>query len=122
MRRDLPPRASLEHLKKQAKDLLDGHKRADPEALARIRDAVPSFSGMTTDAIGLAPFALHDAQSAIAREYGVKSWSELRDAAHTINVSLHEMAAEFLAGGERALKVHASAAFQFAEGGAPKRF
>jgi hypothetical protein len=80
MRRTLPPRASLEHLKKQAKDLLEGHKRADVESLGRIRDAVPAFAGMTDGAIAKAPFALHDAQSAIAREYGTRSWSELRDA------------------------------------------
>jgi Lon protease-like protein len=80
MRRDLPPRASLEHLKKQAKDLLEGHKRADPEALARIRDAVPAFAAMSDNAIAKASLALHDAQSAIAREYGMKSWVELRQA------------------------------------------
>jgi Lon protease-like protein len=80
MRRELPPRANLEHLKKQAKDLLDGHRRADPDALARIRDAVPAFAGMNDDAIAKAPFALHDAQSAVAREYNTKSWSELRAA------------------------------------------
>jgi Lon protease-like protein len=80
MRRHLPPRANLEHLKKQAKDLLDAHKRADPEALARIRDAVPAFAGMSDDAVAAASFALHDAQSAIAREYDTKSWAELREA------------------------------------------
>lgn len=80
MRRDLPPRASLEHLKKQAKDLLDAHKRADPDALARIRASVPAYAGLSVDAVAAAPFALHDAQSAIAREYGKASWAELRDA------------------------------------------
>jgi hypothetical protein len=80
MRRELPRRASLEHLKKQAKDLLDDHKRADPEALARIREAMPAFAGMSDEAIAGAPFALHDAQSTIAREYGKKSWNELREA------------------------------------------
>jgi Lon protease-like protein len=83
MRRTLPHRANLEHLKKQAKDLLDGHKRADPEALARIRDAVPAFASASDEAITKAPFALHDAQSAIAREYGKKSWNELRQAVET---------------------------------------
>jgi Lon protease-like protein len=80
MRRELPPQASLEHLKKQAKDLLDAHGRAEPEALARIRQAVPAFAGLSDDAIAKAPFALHDAQSAIAREYGSKSWNDLREA------------------------------------------
>ena len=79
MRRELPTRPSLDHLKKQAKDLLDAHQRADAEALARIRAAVPSFAGMGDAELARAPFALHDAQSAIAREYGAKSWSELRE-------------------------------------------
>jgi Lon protease-like protein len=86
MRRELPPRASLEHLKKQAKDLLDGHKNADPRALARIRDAVPAFAKTTDEELARAPFALHDAQSAIAREYGTKSWNELREAVAKQNV------------------------------------
>jgi hypothetical protein len=79
MRPVLPVRPSLDHLKKQAKDLLDAHQRGDEEALARIRAAVPSFAGMSDEELARAPFALHDAQSAIAREYGLKSWSELRD-------------------------------------------
>jgi hypothetical protein len=80
MRRELPPRANLEHLKKQAKDLLEAHRRAEPEALARIRDAVPAFAGMSDADVARAPFALHDAQSAVAREYGSKSWNDLREA------------------------------------------
>ena len=80
MSRELPPRANLEHLKKQAKDLLEAHKRAEPEALGRIRDAVPAFRGKSDEEIARAPFALHDAQSAIAREYGQKSWNDLRAA------------------------------------------
>jgi len=80
MRRELPSRPNLDHLKKQAKDLLDAHGRGEPEALARIRDAVPAFRGMSDEAIARAPFALHDAQSAIAREYGQKSWNDLRAA------------------------------------------
>jgi Lon protease-like protein len=78
--RSLPSRPSLEHLKKQAKDLLDAHQRGDAEALGRIRAAVPAFAGMSDEAIARAPFALHDAQSAIAREHGLKSWAELREA------------------------------------------
>jgi hypothetical protein len=80
MQRTLPPRPNLEHLKKQAKDLLDAHHRKEDDALARIRAALPAFASMNDDEIGRSPFALHDAQSAIAREYGFKSWSELREA------------------------------------------
>jgi Lon protease-like protein len=78
MRRELPPRPHLDHLKSQAKDLLDAHRRGDPEAFARIRAAVPAFAHKSDDAIAKGPFALHDAQSAIAREYGFASWAELR--------------------------------------------
>lgn len=78
MRRQLPPRPHLDHLKKQAKDLLDDHQRADPTALERIRDALPAFASRSPDDIAHATFALHDAQSTIAREYGFASWRELR--------------------------------------------
>jgi hypothetical protein len=80
MRRDLPTRPNLDHLKKQAKDLLDAQQRGETGALDRIRAVVPSFAKMTDDELKRAPFALHDAQSAIAREYGMKSWNELREA------------------------------------------
>ena len=78
MRRDLPPRPHIDHLKKQAKDLLEAHKRADAASLARIRDVLPAFSGRSDAEIARAAFALHDAQSAIAREYGFASWRQLR--------------------------------------------
>jgi len=76
--RPLPTKPNLEHLKSQAKDLLDAHRRGEPGAFTRIRAAVPAFAHMSDEALARAPFALHDAQSAIAREYGVASWAELR--------------------------------------------
>jgi hypothetical protein len=78
MRRELPTHPHIDHLKKQAKDLLDGHKRADPEALVRIVASLPSFAGRSPNEATALDFALHDAQSTIAREYGFPSWSELR--------------------------------------------
>ena len=42
--RSLPPRPNLEHLQKQAKDLLKAHKASEPEALARFRDSLPPLS------------------------------------------------------------------------------
>jgi hypothetical protein len=78
MSRALPAKPNLEHLKSQAKDLLDAHKRGEREALARIRAAVPAFAHKSNEDIARGPFALHDAQSAIAREYGFASWAELR--------------------------------------------
>jgi Lon protease-like protein len=76
--RQLPAKPNLEHLKSQAKDLLDAHRRGEPKAFPRIRAAVPAFAHMADEALARAPFALHDAQSAIAREYGFVSWAELR--------------------------------------------
>jgi len=78
MRRELPAKPNLEHLKSQAKDLLDAHRRGEAEAFARIRAAVPAFAHRSDADIARAAFALHDAQSAIAREYGFASWAELR--------------------------------------------
>jgi hypothetical protein len=54
MSRTLPPRPNLEHLKKQAKDLLGDLQRQDPES------------------------KLADALHAIAREYGFSSWPRLK--------------------------------------------
>lgn len=76
--RELPAEPHLNHLKKQAKDLLEAQRRGETEAAARIREALPSFASMSDAEVLRAPFALHDAQSAVAREYGYKSWSDLR--------------------------------------------
>ncbi|MBN1609144.1 MAG: LON peptidase substrate-binding domain-containing protein [Polyangiaceae bacterium] len=78
MSRDLPQRPNIEHLKKQAKELLAAHKRGDPEALDRIRASLPACAALSPDAVADFPLALHDAQSALAREYGAHSWAELR--------------------------------------------
>jgi hypothetical protein len=78
MRRELPNHPHIDHLKKQAKDLLDAHKRGETDALERIVTHLPAFARLTTEQARAAPFALHDAQSAIARECGFASWNELR--------------------------------------------
>lgn len=39
---------------------------------------MPAHANQSDDAIRRGPFALHDAQSAIAREYGFRSWAALR--------------------------------------------
>jgi hypothetical protein len=78
MRHELPRHPHIDHLKKQAKDLLDGHRRGDAEALARIVASLPAFARVSEKDAARAPFALHDAQSVVAREYGFPSWRELR--------------------------------------------
>lgn len=63
----LPRRPDLEHLRREAKQLLGGLRTADPSALSRAaahaRDLPPSLS---------------TAQLVVAREYGFVSWAQLK--------------------------------------------
>lgn len=72
----LPERANLAHLKKQAKSLLQAARAQDPTALDRFR-AVRAQTKTSASEGSAKDFALHDAQFVIAREYGFKSWKEL---------------------------------------------
>lgn len=70
---ELPARPHLDHLKKQAKALLDGIRRQDLQAFERIRLSLPAAAGHDHAAIAAMDLRLHDAQSCIAREYGFGS-------------------------------------------------
>ena len=70
MSKSLPSRPNLEQLKNQAKDLLKTHQANDPEAIQRVRESHPNWSG--------AKLRLSDAQLVIAREYGFASWPKLK--------------------------------------------
>jgi hypothetical protein len=74
----LPERPNLEHLKKQAKDLLRLYHRHDPDAFHRLRTSLPAAKDKDDDALTVPTLRLHDAQSCVAREYGFASWGELR--------------------------------------------
>jgi ankyrin repeat protein len=74
----LPERANLEQLKKQAKNLLRAARAKEPDALRRFQ-ALPSLVRADLSHDAASNFALHDAQFVIAREYGFKSWKELRE-------------------------------------------
>jgi len=71
--RDIPVHPNLTQLKRQAKDLLRLHQSGDPEAVDLFRRYHPRPS----DAPKLA-----DAQLAIARSYGIPSWTRLVMACH----------------------------------------
>lgn len=71
MPQDLPARANLEHLKKQAKELLRAAQSGDADALARLRTQA--------DRAADAPLKLADAQHAVAREYGFPTWRAMRE-------------------------------------------
>lgn len=64
----LPERPDIEQLRRQAKELLRAAKDGDTSA----RDRLGSIAGVR------AAFTLADAQTAIAREFGFRSWVELR--------------------------------------------
>ena len=86
----LPERANLEHLKKQAKSLLHAARSHDPAALKRFETILAgrSFAGGS--------LALHDAQFVIAREYGFKSWNDLREHVEERSLSFSGAVEEFV--------------------------
>ena len=77
MSRELPPKANLEHLKKQAKDLLKAHQSGDVEACKRIGAFLPRMSEASEEDIRSAKVTLQEAQYVIAREYGFDKWAHL---------------------------------------------
>lgn len=78
MSKSLPPRPSLEQLKRQAKELLKAVKSGETGALQRFREYHPQGSNLTTPAPD-ASWSLSDAQLVIARENGAASWPKLRE-------------------------------------------
>ena len=76
--RNLPSRPNLDHLKYQAKDLLNAHAGRDPAAATRIREAHPRFVDASDATIFDSELRLSDAQLIIAREYGFASWARLK--------------------------------------------
>jgi len=74
MTQQLPERSNLEQLRKQAKSLLRAARAQDPASLERFR-AIPALAGSSNPQ----SLALHHAQFVIAREYGFKSWNDLRE-------------------------------------------
>jgi hypothetical protein len=74
----LPPKADLDHLKHQAKDLIIAKAEGDPQAAQRIREFHPQFKRMEDTTIFEAKFSLADAQLTIARERGFASWPKLK--------------------------------------------
>ena len=76
--KQLPQRPNIDHLKRQAKDLLVLYRSRDLTAIARFRSALPAAAGKDDQAISQLGLRLHDAQSCLAREYGFSSWAGLK--------------------------------------------
>jgi hypothetical protein len=92
----LPDRSNLDHVKKQAKDLLRLYRNRDPEAISRFRRALPAATGRSDDEITSLKLHLHDAQSCVAREYGFASWPDLRKYVEVQSASRDDRAASVL--------------------------
>ena len=92
---NLPDRPNLEQLKKQAKSLLHAARASEPAALQRFQ-ILPTLARKSLAEIQSADVALHDAQSVIAREYGFKSWNELREHVEERTLSFSAAVEEFV--------------------------
>jgi hypothetical protein len=73
----LPPRPSLIHLKKQAKELLHAHQAGNYDVCDTMR-CLNRFSSAADDEILSAQLKLADAQHALAKSYGFRGWAELK--------------------------------------------
>ena len=76
--RGLPPRPHLDVPKRLARELLAAWRSGQRDALDRIRRQHPKFEHADDAAVAAGPFRLSDAQLVIAREYGLKHWTELK--------------------------------------------
>jgi len=74
----LPDRLNLDHLKKQAKQLIRLYRSRDAAAMARFRSTLPATAGLSNEDLSSRGLRLHDAQSCIAREHGFASWPDLK--------------------------------------------
>lgn len=77
--RRLPEQPSLEQLRKQAKELLDGYRSGESAAVAEVHrfELNPDKEH----------FFLHDAQRVLARSYGFASWPKLKAFVDGVNVA-----------------------------------
>jgi ankyrin repeat protein len=84
----LPPRPSLDQLRRRAKELRDAARSGDPAALGRITAHTPAARPGTV--------TLAAAQLAIAREHGYPSWPQLVAEVQARTAELGRRAEEFL--------------------------
>jgi hypothetical protein len=76
MTRSLPPKPSLRFLQEQAKDLVKAQRRKEPTVCGMLR-LLRRFHDASDAEILAAKVALHEAQFALAMEYGFPSWEAL---------------------------------------------
>lgn len=77
MKRHLPARPNLEHLRTQAKTLLAKLREGDAEAAQVFSEHLPEAASLSPEQIRSRDFRLADAQAAIARKSGFAAWPGL---------------------------------------------
>ena len=99
MSRELPAKPNLEHLKKQAKQLLHDFEESRPDAVERFR----TFGSSSTPATA----KLADAQHVVARDYGFASWPKLKEHVDSLTLTPAEqlLAAVCASDAQRAQRV-----------------
>ena len=92
----LPSNPNLDHLKHQAKDLLEAHASRSPQIAQIIREFHPRFAKSADSEILSAELKLSDAQLTIARRHGFPSWPRMKQRienpmlAHRLDLPHHE--------------------------------
>ena len=81
----LPTRPSLRHLKNEAKDLHKALKAGGSEAVARVRQHLPSLDRGEKPAEEI---SLQEVQHAVAQEYGFRTWADLQ---HTLELDFNSL-------------------------------
>ena len=76
--RSLPPQPSIEHLRKQAKDVLKAQRTGDASGAGPLK-RLSRFAGASDAAVLGSAVTLHEAQVSVAMQYGFANWQELRD-------------------------------------------
>ena len=77
MKRQLPARPNLEHLRTQAKALLARLREGDEEAARTFIQYLPQATGLSAEQVRGCEFRLADAQAAIAHKTGFAEWPGL---------------------------------------------
>ncbi len=77
MKKTLPARPNLDHLRRQAKILLTRLKEGEPQAARAFIDFLPEAKKLTPAAVPAAGFRLADAQSVVAHQTGFVNWPAL---------------------------------------------
>lgn len=78
MTSSLPSKPSIEHLRKQAKNVLGAQRAGDAAGAGPLRNLRPFAAASDTELLA-AHVTLHEAQAAVAMEYGFANWQRLRD-------------------------------------------